>query len=606
MHETLPEILNALHTLLVLLGVYAGLPALYLALRNRSRGVSFSAISLASALLMASQAGFSILLLNSPYFQPAAYIWLLLPGTVLAGECARWIFPRTGKSDPWLAGILLLAVVVRVIPAVENAALGQSDAYSHLQFLRDVVTTGSPRHPFYPPGHARVTAVAAWLAGISPHVLARHGGAFYGLGLVAGVYTLTRRMTSPVAARAAALLAAAFPGVSPLLRTGVGLFANQLGLLWIPFFLCLMLENRPSDRVPRWLAGGILTLGLAVTVPMMLVDFAPVALLWGWFRFSPRIRWAWILLPPLLGAGAALALLTRLPPESREAVAGMLTLSPPGTSGVLAIFLHLVADFLFPSANAHPLVLRAPVFLVALLALATVRTCNARAPRWTLVLLFCGVSGLQAATAVLQFSAYQRAGWFFLISMCVLGGGLFALARKRLPLARLGDTALLGVCLLSLVHPPRHRPHLSGNEEALARRLLDIRTRHANCTPGDCWHGEAPLHLHTRVYTRFHGAQGDPVPAFLEDIPCVRLHRHLPGEPVPDPAPGRHLFILDSRVPAPTGDIHFDQEVAWLTEAAQGMREALEALRKGEGRWTGVTETNGLEVHSVIVVEAGD
>ncbi|MCC5847979.1 MAG: hypothetical protein JJU29_07770 [Verrucomicrobia bacterium] len=623
MHEILSDSLNALYTLLIQLGVYAGLPGLYLCIRNGGRNgglnrgpnprqfPAFATVCLSTALLMAFQAIFStILAFLLPAFSSAQHLALLLPGTVLAGECARRLAPERAPPDPWLPWILLLAVTVRMLPAVQAAALGQSDAYSHLQFLRDAVNTGHLRHGFYPPGHARVTAVAAWAGGLSPHVLARHGGAFYGLGLVAGIYVLTAKASAPVAARTAArtagLLAAAFPGIVPLLRTGVGLFANQLGLLWIPFLLFMTLGDRETRKV-RLISGTVLGLGLLLTVPMMLLDLAPVLLLWACLRLSPRVSVPLALSVLVAGVIASLLLLAQFAPESREAMVRMLTLGDLESPGIRETFVHLLSDYLLPGRTAHPVWVRIPVLGLALLALAATWPCKNRPPAWMPLLILCGISGIQSATAILQFTTYQRAGWFFLLSACALGGVCHAGIRNRFPRPRLWDAALVCVCLISLIHPPQHRPHLSGNEEQLVRTLLELRSRHAVCTHDVCVTHEAPVHLHARAFTRFDGAQGDPVPAYLEDIPCFRFHRYLPGDLVPPPPAGLNIFLLDPDPPPPTGDEIFDREVTLLVEINKKMRATLNTLREDEATWLDAdlsTGPHGFEIHTGMVPES--
>ena len=74
---------------------------------------------------------------------------------LVSGLVSAWCFgktllayvPRTGwprwKTPPaiWLAGLLACALVVRLLDPLQHWALGQSDAYSHLQFIQSIIAT---------------------------------------------------------------------------------------------------------------------------------------------------------------------------------------------------------------------------------------------------------------------------------------------------------------------------------------------------------------------------------------------------------------------------------------------------------------------------------
>lgn len=146
------NLFSALSVNLLLLGLYAGLPALchLLCCGRRPNGETFW---LASGGLIAFQALFGTLLSRVfPAFTPAWNALLLLPFALLASRIASRIAAREPRqknaADPWLIPLLLLAFTVRILSPLRHMALGQSDAYSHLQFLRDMVTTGQLRHSF--------------------------------------------------------------------------------------------------------------------------------------------------------------------------------------------------------------------------------------------------------------------------------------------------------------------------------------------------------------------------------------------------------------------------------------------------------------------------
>jgi hypothetical protein len=168
---------------------------------------------------------------------------------------------RTTLDAPTLLPLILLgAIILRSLDALNHASLGQSDAYTHLQFLRDVCQQGQIRNIVYPPGYAWVLALPVMTFNLDAYLVARYVGPFFGALLVATLYLLGRRH-SQVAGLYAAFLSAICPLFYPLIKTGMGAFANQLGLFLLPLALLLYLMEA------RFLFA-IILLGLTVTVPL--------------------------------------------------------------------------------------------------------------------------------------------------------------------------------------------------------------------------------------------------------------------------------------------------------------------------------------------------
>ena len=159
---------------------------------------------------------------------PATAIWI--GAWIGAGAWVRWK-KRAAEPLRWdgvLAAILLLAWAVRMLHPLQTWALGQSDAYSHLGFLRDVLENGQVGNGDYPPAYSWVLAFPAWLLHGHPYWMARFGGAFFGAGLALGAYALLAQIRGRAAGLAAAALVAGCPVFVLLQKTGVGCFANQL------------------------------------------------------------------------------------------------------------------------------------------------------------------------------------------------------------------------------------------------------------------------------------------------------------------------------------------------------------------------------------------
>ena len=88
-------------------------------------------------------------------------VWLII--TVILSLSQRRP-PRSSKfsrsrEDFLLIGLIILAVTVRSIHPLQHMALGQSDAYSHLQFLRNIVDSGFIHNVMYPPGYHWILAL---------------------------------------------------------------------------------------------------------------------------------------------------------------------------------------------------------------------------------------------------------------------------------------------------------------------------------------------------------------------------------------------------------------------------------------------------------------
>jgi hypothetical protein len=426
--------------------------------------------------------------------------WLLLAlaATVRRSPPSRLPMdaPLTAWESAGLIGILFLALAVRSLHPLQTWALGQSDAYTHLTMLRELLADGRLTNSGYPPGYAWTLALPASLFSLDAYFVARFGGAFYGAVLVLAVYALVR--FGCLRARAAlfsAFFAACFPGLLLLLKTGVGVFANQLGLLLVPcVFLGLLLTHyAPPMRRVVWPLVAAALLGLLLAVPMMalqaiLMVVVTQLLFLAWHSAADRQRVArrllWLLpaaavgLLPLLGVGRIWL--------SRSAVvltqgdeAFVAASIHPDTLGVGPALLLLVRDFFgIKRWGFHqPLLDVALLVLLALFLAATVWGFRQRRPGWLLVGCWGALTAVQTATGFLQFTAYQREGWSLLIALACLGGlvaeGLWGWRRWFRPLMVAGLACSAG---WTLAHPPAHTLSNSTAEEDLIHIVRMLRT----------------------------------------------------------------------------------------------------------------------------------
>lgn len=391
-------------------------------------------------------------------------------------------------------GVLLLGMVIRLIHPLRTWALGQSDAYSHLAMFRDLVSQGSLGNVAYPPGYAWVMSMPMAVFHVDPYFASRFGGAFFGGALLLAVFAiLSDGCRDRQAGLAGAFLVAAFPGLALLQKTGVGAFANQAGLFFLPMIFWGVQRIFPPPR--RVFGIVILTvsiLGLLTTVPMMLMHAGLVLLLILLCMdrkerraACPWIRWvAWA---GLILFMAGMALVVRFASHRLAVTAVVLTTADetvaahlkPGALSGWAVLGKLAHDF-FSIKHAGIgngwvqgawLVL---FFLFAALALAGMKK---RERGWVIVGVWGGLAAAQTATGFLQFTAYQREGWSFLLALGCLGGLVVSWMWTAWPRLRWAMVPAMVLCAgISLWHPPVHSLTNSTAEETLVRMARMLRS----------------------------------------------------------------------------------------------------------------------------------
>jgi hypothetical protein len=427
-----------------------------------------------------------------------------------------------------LAGLVFLAGVVRLIGPLREPALGQSDAYAHLQFLNDILTTGRLRHAFYPPGYYWLLAIPTRLFNLDPYGVMRYAGAVFGGGLVLALFWLTHRAFGRRAALWTAFLVAACPAFHWLQKTGVGAFPSQLGLLLAPLAL-LAWDGVARGRTrcwAGWLAAMVL---LALSVPMMLLDLLPLLALDAGVRLSRREigRSALIGLgmAAAVMAGGILFMLVRGGAGALVDTACLIAGLPPTEGPAWMTLGRVAATYAAPQRwgpSGGLVQLGAAGVGAALIGLLMLTWRQNAAAR--MIGLWAVLTWAQSVFGVFQFALYMRAGWMLLAAMAILGGWLIEQAAGRLPLRprRLALGVLAATALVSLRYPPLPRPHLSPAESDLVRVARDLAAgavgRDSGPTGG--WlhpvAGAGNLIVWSRPYTAFPGHQGDPLHALLE------------------------------------------------------------------------------------------
>lgn len=559
------------------LTVLAAFTAVYLippllALRRLQPSIDRATLFLISAGLgLSSQAllGFfwNHFIHRDPLIEGAVYfLFWLVTGLLLHGKIKK-MCPLTEQPTPLtrsalpLAFILLAAIILRSFDALTHASLGQSDAYTHLQFLRDVCQYGQIRNIVYPPGYAWVLALPVMTFNLDAYLVARYVGPFFGALLVVTLYLIGCRH-SKTAGLYAAFLVAVCPVFYPLIKTGMGAFANQMGLLLLPLALLLYL------RGSRCLFTLIL-LGLTASVPLFIFTLALILLMHrvlsdrveGWRHWG---RENLILLLPFLLAFAlagyhflslgsthvnttatlvtGIATPSSAPPTATAQRSPILTTLRSNPAGKLAVDLLTVKRSGLGSTlmNLSALTL-AGIFTGLLIA-------GYRLKSITHTVIGCWglLTTLQAATGFLELSLYQRSGWILMEAIALAGGLILAWAhgfdRTRKLIRPVIVLGLIASGFIAFWIPPQHRCITSGAENELATVLRELSAARVNAlhaprrltfeqlepSPLIARAAAAPhLAVISRRYTLFNGDQGN-LANVLPD-PAARI-RQIPVE----------------------------------------------------------------------------
>jgi hypothetical protein len=355
---------------------------------------------------------------------------------------------------------------------------------------------------------------------LDAYLAARYGGAFFGMLMVATLYLLGRRH-SPSAGLIAASLAAVCPLLYPLIKTGMGAFANQLGLYLLPLALLVYLD-RGNYGIP--VVFTVLLLGLTVSVPLFVFTLALILLIHrltcfpfqethrrhavtGVSIITPGnwVRQTLLLLLPFFLAVAlscyhflspgklhlttTSTLVTGIETPRRAALKTGLAQHPILTrlktniAGKLMIDLLTIKHRGFGNAviNIAALIL-AGLFSVILLAGFRNHQTAASDDGNGAFLRLAGGWGLlntvQVSTGLLEFSLYQRGGWLLLESVALAGGILSAIilsqARAGKALRSMMFSGMAIMTVLAFRFPPRHRFITSGAENELTNVLREL------------------------------------------------------------------------------------------------------------------------------------
>ena len=184
-----------------------------------------------------------------------------------------------------LAGIVVLAIVLRLKDILASPIIGAEDPYRHMERTYDLIQGKGAGE--YPPGLAILMAPFALMGPDVFYTVARFAPVAFGVGMVVALYCLSRAYLHPAGALTAALLGAVVP---ELIRRTTLLFPTGIDLALVPvLFLLVLRASEGSRKHLAWAAG--LAVALLATHPWVFVLVVPpIGLFWLGEQF--RQQWA--------------------------------------------------------------------------------------------------------------------------------------------------------------------------------------------------------------------------------------------------------------------------------------------------------------------------
>ncbi len=528
------------------------------------------------------------------------------------------------RQWPWLlAAILALAAAVRLWAALQHEALGQSDAYAHLQFLSDALTTGKLRHGLYPPLYHHLLAIPIQWFEWEPYEVVRWAGAVFGTALVGTIFALARRAFGTHAALWSAFLVAACPAFHHLQKTGVGAFPTQLGLLLLPALLWAW--TRAFEGSWRAAMGfGLILAAMVGGAPMTLADMMPVfaadILHRARHRAPPAARA--MVYGGLIAAGAGLvALLWRAgrPTVLLSILRAISETTGDSAQSASAKWARIVLAYVRPKRMyvGPPAVMFAAVGVLVVLAGAFVWAQRNNRPAARLLAIWGLTAWVQTVFGVWQFSLYWRAGWALLLALALWAGVGFAVLMRVGPalIGRAVAALTLASAVASFVFPPTPPPHLSAAEDDVVRFARNLRNWHERGRCGDNveWArelaGATRVAIWSRPYFGTPNFQGEPLHAFLERLDRIELRTLRPeeAERIEWPADRAVAILLDDRAvpPPPTWATRlsnpalahdFERNRERMLDAARALRKRTDEAERAGRRLRRYLCPHGLEI----------
>ncbi len=474
------------------------------------------------------------------------------------------------REDFFLIGLLILAIAVRSIHPLQHMALGQSDAYSHLHFLRDVVDRGFVNNVMYPPGYHWILALPTAVFHLDPYLVARYGGAFFGAGLVLAVYVLVKSIAGNPAAIFSAFLVSCFPGLNLLLKTGVGAFPNQLGLFFIPvvFYFYIITEEKILGKSPKaYTLLALCLMGLSISVPMMLIHVLLILCIIRMVLFIIR-RDKWLLQTGILAlsilpaiillslhllhagpvhqqetikvitAGASINSVPSLPGETSEGISQFPL--PDPTRHLKTILNHPAMNLLFDFFSGkrwgvgHIAVNTIGFLILIISGINILWGFKGGGMGWAVLGFWGVIASLQTMTGILQFSGYQREGWSLMIAAAclsgIIGGTIYSWGERWVIFKAAVVIAVLLSISGSFIYPPVHELRASCAEDEIIQVARDVSYRYIENRywsiadrpiendPGylSAFSSRLPLTIITRKMTGWHYYdQGELIPTVI-------------------------------------------------------------------------------------------
>ena len=608
-------------------------PPLFIA-RRLNPGRPWPDVYLWSAILgLAAQATLGMLWDHFICRAPSLEAGILIGGWLLASLLCLWRCPAPAlgpspagisfREGCLLSAILLATVTLRSIHPSQHWALGQSDAYSHLQFIQNVADQGFIANRIYPPGHTWIMVLPVVAFNLDPYFVARYGGALWGGLLALAVYVLLRRSaTSGTAPLWGAFLAGCFPAFNLLHKTAVGVFANQMGLFLVPVVLYFTLEwARHTYRWTLPALGLVLSLiALSISVPMMVFHLAFILGLERLIAIVRREKNAWVGIRRMLLASLPALIVLAIHFSRADSSLTVTTLSalsekPAGTPSTLVAAVSpapaipsavtdTIKDYLTVKRIGYhqPAMDMIHIILFLLFAGCVAYGIRQQSPLILLVGLWGGLTALQSYTGIFQLSKYQREGWSLLIATTVLGGilggALYQRVRNWQGIRYVIVAGIIATLYVAAIRPPAHTLFSSPSEDDLVYWIKALAAYYA---PSPQWASASSAHsalpnafraltpaMHPLLVVRrivgHDSGQGELAVVVGHRMPVIALNP-IPGSEALFVPGHSYIFLMET---LPETDTLTDSDTSVLQQLSPEMAETFRYVRQGgrlANRW---------------------
>lgn len=212
------------------------------------------------------------------FFPTYVVVVLVCNGWDLYGSLRERSTTKRRATPTWWMILLTLLLVIPVVvtrfwDAFSTTAPGHPDTFYHIEFLQNLAKTGTLGLAYYAPGFH--TWIYPLFREISIEYFYRFTGPAIGLLVAVGAFLLFKTFIKTVWARVVLVLLGTAPLFASLTLQTIGLWPSAISILYVAAFFYL--TAMPTDLSARARLGfyALLTVGIALTVPYVFVQYIP-------------------------------------------------------------------------------------------------------------------------------------------------------------------------------------------------------------------------------------------------------------------------------------------------------------------------------------------